>query len=65
MHYYYMRSTLLYSFREKAKKYKDLSWLNFTQEMHLSGKLDKDIHNIKNFYLSKNTKFFDVDKKAE
>ena len=65
MHYYYMQSTLLYSLRKKAKKYKDLSWLNFTQEMYLSGKLDKDIHNIENFYLSKNTKFFDVDKKAE
>ncbi len=64
MNYYYMKSNLFNIIAKEKKKYSEIKFLKFAQEMYFSNELEKDNNRIINFILSKNSKYFD-DKKIE
>lgn len=64
MHYYYMKSNLFNSLRKIEPKSKGISFLKSAQQMYFNSKFENDNLKIKNFLLSKSSKYFD-DKKKE
>lgn len=64
MHYYYMKSNLFNSLRKIKPKNKGISFLKSAQKMYFNSKFENDNLKIKNFYLTKRSKYFD-DKKKE